>query len=42
MLYSMSLSAGPTMTVQRFKVMEKYAETIDALYADSATDEAAE
>ena len=29
------------MTMQRSKIKEKYAETIDALYADASTDEAA-
>ena len=37
----LSPSSGPAMTMQRLKIKEKYAETIDALYADTNTDEAA-
>ena len=38
---SVLLSLGPNLTMQRSKIEEKYAETIEALYGDASTDEAA-
>ena len=38
----LSPSLGPTLTMQRANIKEKYAETIDALYTNASADEAAE